>query len=407
MLACYLLMTGGDGAHIVVVARNQKQATILFNVAAMMIRKSPELASRCQVMKESIYYPRTMSTLEALPSEAESLEGLDYRAALIDELQVVPQDTVSTLMLAQGKRPESLCIGIGNPPAEMEGSVLVEWRNLHRELGDDFIVWREFSADEFQHHDMLCEHCIRLANPAYGDFLSIDVFERDARTVPESDYRRKRLCQFIESTESPLLVPETWDCLSTGSPVEPGSEIVVSVDSSFGGENADSTAIVIGTVSPKPHFDLWRVWKSDGRPDFRVNVLEVEDAIREACRAFVVREVTFDPFRMNRSIQVLAGEGIPCSEFPWSPQRVTKAVTDFRTAALNANFSHSGDKTLRDHVLAAKMVETNYGITVDKSSRKRSARKIDCLAALIPCHSRCVWLGTKPTKRKRAWSFAS
>ncbi|MCV7195402.1 terminase large subunit domain-containing protein [Mycobacterium angelicum] len=408
LLACwalYELFTGPDGGHIVVCARNQKQATILFNVARMMVQRSPELYSRCQVMKESVYYPRTLSTLEAMPSEAESLEGLDFSLALVDELQVVPQETVSTLMLAQGKRPISTLVGIGNPPAEMQDSPLVTWRNLHRELGDDFITWREFSADEFQHHDMLCDHCIELSNPAYGDFLSIDVFERDARTVPENDYRRKRLCQFVESNESPFLTADAWDDLSTGEAIKNGTEVVLSLDGSFGGSAADSTALVVGTVSATPHFDLLNIWEGDGSPDFRIDVLAVEDAIRQACRKYNVRELVADPFRWNRTLQVLAQENIPVAEFPWSPSRATKAVADVYSAAMNKNFTHSGNDNLRRHVLAAKLIETNSGITIDKSSRRRKSAKIDAIAALIMCNSRCVWLGTQRPKKNRAWAF--
>ncbi|ORA20041.1 terminase large subunit domain-containing protein [Mycobacterium arosiense] len=410
LLACwavYELFTGGSRGHVIICARNQKQASILFGIARALVKGSPELASRCQVLEEEIRIPHLESKFECLPSEAESLEGLNFSLCIVDELQYTPKATVAALDLAQGKRPESTLVGIGTPPAEKENSVLVEWRSLHRELGDDFLVWREFSADEFQHHDLLCEHCIRLANPAYGDFLAMDVFARDARMVPEPAYRRSRLCQFVESNESPLVGADVWDGLATPNPIPDGAEVVVGFDGSVGGQNADSTALVVGTVSPEPRFELFRLWENDGTPDFRIDVASVEDAIRAACHKYRVREVIADPFRWNASLQKLEGEKIPIVKFLWSsPKMVSQAVNDFRTAAINGNFTHSGDKRLREHVLATKMVETNYGITIDKTSRKTSAKKIDACAALIQAHTRCLFYANKPKRRMKVASWS-
>ena len=58
---------------------------------------------------------------------------------------------------------------------------------------------------------------------------------------------------------------------------------------------------------------VWRCLgehESDGSDDYRVPLLEVEDAIREACKRYRVREVVADPYRLNRSLQVLAAERI-------------------------------------------------------------------------------------------------
>jgi len=57
-------------------------------------------------------------------------------------------------------------------------------------------------------------------------------------------------------------------------------------------------------------------------------------------------------------------------------------------------------------VLAATVIETDHGLKLGKTSRKRDAQKIDLAACLVMAHSRCVWLGTKPKKRHRTVSFA-
>lgn len=163
-------------------------------------------------------------------------------------------------MLAQGKRPESTLLGIGTPPADPTNSVLVDWRNLAQEHGDEYITWREYSADGFQHHDPLCQHCIELANPAYGDFLAMDVFAREVKTTREHAYRRARLCQILPpENNNPFIPPDVWESLGTGVDTADGSEVVLALDGSF---NNDCTALLLATVSKTPHFMPYRVWSS-------------------------------------------------------------------------------------------------------------------------------------------------
>src|SRR6185312_8956295 len=169
---------------------------------------------------------------------------------------------------------------------------------------------------------------------------------------------------------------DVWDGLSTGKPIPDGAEVVIALDGSFGGAYADTTAVLLGTVSASPHFQPLRVWQSDGTDDYRVPLVEVEDAIREACKRFRVLEVVADPFRLNHSLQVLAAERIPISEFPHSPSRLTAATTDLYTAAQNGRMSHDGSELLRRHVLAATLVENDKGLKLGKVSRSRTAPKI-------------------------------
>ena len=51
-----------------------------------------------------------------------------------------------------------------------------------------------------------------------------------------------------------------WEGLSTGRPVPDGTEVVIALDGSF---SDDTTALLVGSVSPTPHFDaLQRVGPS-------------------------------------------------------------------------------------------------------------------------------------------------
>jgi hypothetical protein len=191
--------------------------------------------------------------------------------------------------------------------------------------------------------------------------------------------------------------------LSTGVGIADRSEVVIALDGSFGGAYSDTTALLLGTVSKTPHFHPLRVSASTGDPEFRVPLLEVEDEIRQACKRWKVRELIADPFRLNRTLQVLGAEGITVLEFPHTPTRLTAATTDLYSAAVNGRMTHSGDKTLTDHVMAATVIENDGGLRLGKTSRKRTAQKIDLASCLVMAHSRTTWLAG--VKKKRAYSF--
>src|SRR5690606_29470221 len=97
----------------------------------------------------------------------------------------------------------------------------------------------------------------------------------------------------------------------------------------------DTTALVAATVAAEPHLDVVQVWaKPVDDPEWRVPILEVEQAIRDACRTWDVVEVVADPFRFARTLQVLESERLPVVEFPWSTSRITAATGDFYNAAV-------------------------------------------------------------------------
>lgn len=399
-LSVYKLFTGNTGGSIVCCARTQSQAQILFTLARGFVETSPELLARCQVGRERLWVPRNRSEFECLVSEPQSLEGLNFSFCAVDEIGVTPRETVDVLMLAQGKRPESTLVGIGTPPADMSDSVLVDWRNMHREFGDEAIVWREFSADGFEHHDMLCDHCISLSNPAYGDFLAPDAFKAAAKSAREPAYRRARLCQFVSSNDSPFVTADQWDALAVDKVIPDGADVVIALD---GSHSRDCTALVIGTVEKVPHFDTLALF-TPGKGGV-IDVLAVEDCIRQAAKRLRVRECVFDPFRWARTGSVLSSEGINMVEFAHSPARLTKSTTELHANIVNGAITHSGDADLRSHVLAATVLESDAGLRLGKVSRSRNAPRIDLAAALNMCASRCHWLSNRPQKKNIMRTF--
>jgi len=150
-------------------------------------------------------------------------------------------------------------------------------------------------------------------------------------------------------------------------------------------------------VDTTPHLDVVGCWENPRPSDdsYRIDVLEVEDTIREACRRWQVLEITADPFRWQRSLAVLGDEALPVSEYPQSVARMTPATQGLFEAVVNGQVTHSGDKRLARHVAHAVLKVDVRGSRLVKESRK-SPRRIDLAVAAVMAHDRAVALARRP-----------
>lgn len=398
-MAVFVLMCGGPDVSVDVVAVDERQAQIVFGIAAKFIARHPALAERVQVYKDRLVYPATESDMTCLPGTAAALEGRNPTLCICDEGGRIDPEVYEVVALASGKRVSSTVLLIGTPGPRVD-NVLARFREHAQAHPEDTSqVYREIGAAGFEGHPTDCEHCWELANPGLDDFVHRDALAAlQPPKMTEAHFRRARLIQWVTDVEDPLVTADVWDALATGDHIPDGADVVIALD---GSHSRDHTALLVGTVASTPHFDTLAVFTPEQSVTGRIDVLAVENAVREACFRWNVREVVADPFRWNRTLQVLASEGITVTEFPHSPSRLTAATTDLHTAIVNGQITHSGDGALRSHVLAASVIENDGGLKLGKVSRSRHAPKIDLAACLVMNYSRCQWLATRKPKRYR------
>jgi phage terminase large subunit-like protein len=379
VLALYELVAGAEGAQVVVVATDERQAGIVHRVASRMVELHPDLEGRVQQYADALTVPARGSSFQVLPAVPKRLEGLDFTLAIVDEAGRVDQEVYEVVALATGKQASSVVLAIGTPGPELEQTVLGRLRSYALEHPDDqLVVWREHSAAGFEDHPVDCAHCWELANPALGDFLARDGL---AAVLPpkmrESSFRRARLCQLTDQLEEAWLPPGAWAAVASATrSIEDGAEVVLAFDGSF---NGDTTVLTVATVEERPHVDLVELWEAAGN---QVPIVDVEAAIRAACRRWRVLEIAADPFRWARSLQLLDGEGLPVLEYPQSPGRMTPATARFYEAVVNGQLTHSGDSRLARHVGNAILREDSRGARLSKET-KDSPRRIDAAVAAV------------------------
>ena len=171
-----------------------------------------------------------------------------------------------------------------------------------------------------------------------------------------------------------------WDECQSVREIPDGADVVLALDGSFSG---DSTALVAVEIAAFPHVQVAGHWeKLPGATDWRVDILEVEDAIRTACLRWHVKEITADPHLWARSLQILAEEGLPVTEFPQSPARMTPATKRTTDYVNTRAMTHSGDQALTRHVSNAVLRSDSRGTRLSKES-KSSERRIDLAVAMV------------------------
>lgn len=101
--AVALLLTCGDGeerAEVYGCAADRNQASIVFNVAADMVRMCPALAKRCKILesqKRLIYQP-TGSIYQVLSADVANKHGFNTHGVVFDELHTQPNRKLFDVM---------------------------------------------------------------------------------------------------------------------------------------------------------------------------------------------------------------------------------------------------------------------------------------------------------------------
>lgn len=400
------LTLGPDGGEAYSCAADRDQAKIVFDTAKRMVELQPELAEVLQVYRDAIYNPRTGTVYRALSAEAFTKEGLSPTFVAFDELHAQPnRELFDVMSLAQGARPEPLLVAITTAGVKTDntGRYSVCY-NLYEygkkiaagEVQDPsfFFAWWEMDPTL----DYRTAEAWQSGNPGYGDIVAAEDFESAVRRTPENEFKTKR-GNIFTSNSSAWLPHGAWDAIAADpAEIEPDTKVVLAFDGSF---NGDSTVIVAATV-PAPdqpvHLAPVAVWErpENAGPDWKVPVVDVEDAIRAACQRYHVLEIACDTYRWQRSFEILEDDGLPVVKYPQTPQRMTPATARFYEAVMNRTITHNGDPVLARHVANASLKTDSRGGSRLAKEDKSSTKRIDLAVASVMAVDRAAFYVNQP-----------
>jgi len=398
-------------------AQSREQAALVYALAAKMVRMNPDLAQAVQILEGT----KTLLCLElgiryrALSAEATTAYGLSPALIVHDELGQVrgPRSTLyEALETATGAQEEPLSIVISTqaPTDQDLLSILIDDALAGH---DPHTIVRLFTAPVTL--DPFTESTIKLANPAYGDFLSakeVRAMAEDARRMParEAEYRNLILNQRVEVT-NPFIAPQVWSaCGGVTGDISGAREVFAGLDLS---ETADLTAFVMvgkldddrwhvepvfwlpeegiaqKSVTDRVPYDMWaREGKMIACPGRTVSYEYVANFLADAVVRYKIKKIGFDRWNMRHLRPWLEKAGMSESlvkdkfaEFGQGWMSMSPAMRELEQALLQDKIRHGDHPVLQWCVANTIVVKDDAGNR--KPSKRKSVGRIDGTVALI------------------------
>jgi phage terminase large subunit-like protein len=420
-LLMLLFLVGPEAApnsQLFSAARSRDQASVLFNLAAKMVRLNQALSENLIIRDtaKEIFCPELGSKYKALSAEASTAFGLSPRFIAHDELGQVkgPRDSLydalETAVAAQDN-PLSVIISTQAPDDGDLLSILIDDAKTNR---DPRTVLRFQTAPPDL--DPFTEEAVRAANPAFDIFMNqtevLDMME-NARNMPsrQAEYENLVLNRRVDAS-NPFVSPVIWkSCGSAVADTFDGLPVYGGLDLS---EVSDLTALVLvapvkGVWNVKPTFWLpgdglsekaktdrvpYDLWKRNGDlvavPGRTVDYEYVAAHLRALFEDLDIRKIAFDRWNWRHlkpwllkagfSEDQLEGDRAVFEPMGQGFQSMSPALRDLESALLNGKIAHAGHPVLEWCARNATVQSDPAGNR--KLSKMKSHGRIDGMVAL-------------------------
>ena len=416
--AVALLLCCGDGeerAEVYGCAADRQQASIVFEVAADMVRMCPALSKRVKILasqKRIIYHPIN-SFYQVLSAEAYSKHGFNIHGVVFDELHTQPNRKLFDVMTkgsgdarmqplyflitTAGTDTNSICY-----ETHQKAKDILEGRKIDptfypviygADEGDDWTdpkVWKKANA---------CESAKQ--NPG-----------------EENSFRQLRLNQWVKQAVR-WMPMEKWDqCAFAVNEEELAGRVC------YGGLDLSSTTDITAFVLVFPPLDeedkfylLPYFWIPEETLDLRVrrdhvpydvwerqgflkttegNVVHygyIEKFIERLGERFNIREIAFDRWGAVQMVQNLEGMGFTVVPFGQGFKDMSPPTKELMKLTLEQRIAHGGHPVLR-WMMDNIFIRTDPAGNI-KADKEKSTEKIDGAIAAIMGLDRAIVYDTR------------
>jgi phage terminase large subunit-like protein len=413
-LALFELVSGRD-REIAIAAASRDQASILFEQAAGLVRRTPGLAEGVKVMRGyRVIASRTdHGRIRVLASDVDTVDGWLGDRAFVDELH---RHRSSALygVLRDGLGPRAGKMVAISTAGESEASVLGEMRSEARRLprvDRDGAHLRARSANgAYALHEWALDRdddvddmkVVKTANPASWQTPARLQQRHDSPSMLTHQWLRFA-CGIWVGQDAWWITGEDWAALEGGR-LEAGDRVTVGFD---GSRVSDSTALVLCRVEDGL-LELAGLWEAPPKgKGWEVPGGEVDAALAGVMERYKVVRGYFDPPLWQSEIDGWAREygDLSVLRYYTSKPRMMPAVERFRTDVVAGRVRHAGDARLTRHVLNAQTRETRGGYWLSKK-QPTSPDKIDAaIAAVLAYEARADELASPPRRRGSLVTF--
>ena len=425
--AVALLLCCGDGeerAEVYGCAADRQQASIVFEVAADMVRMCPALSKRIKLLssQKRIIYTPTNSFYQVLSAEAYSKHGFNIHGVVFDELHTQPNRKLFDVMTkgsgdarmqplyflitTAGNDTHSICY-----KTHQKAKDILEGRKI-----DPTFYPVIYGADESD--DWTSPEVWKKVNPSLGITVGIDKVKaacESAKQNPgeENSFRQLRLNQWVKQ-EVRWMPMDKWNACSFNV-----NEELLRGRVCYGGLDLSSTTDITAFVLIFPPLDeddkyhiLPYFWLPEDNLALRVNRDHVpydvwqrqgylkttegnvvhygfiENFIEELGKKYNIREIAFDRWGAVQMVQNLEGMGFTVVPFGQGFKDMSPPSKELMKLTLEQKIAHGG------HPVLSWMMD-NIFIRTDpagniKPDKQHSTEKIDGAVATIMALDRAI-----------------
>lgn len=423
-----LFMDQEPGAEIYSAAATRDQASVVFREVAQMLRQSPILLSKVEILDstKTIYLKHDRTTFyKAISADAGLNDGVNPHVVVFDEIhRQKSRELWDILVYGMATRLQPLMLGITTAGVEAESPICWELHEHTRQVNDKSLRDPSFygviySLGEKENWRVVGKPATGKkkatgwfkANPGLGVYKRLDMmkeFYRKAKLTPgnENAFRRFQLNQWL-SQLTRWLPMDKWDAGR-----KPFSFSDLSDRRCYAGldlsTNIDITALCLtfpvdDQVFLVPHFWMpesqvdtlstrdrvpYDAWVRQGlihlTPGNVIDYDFIRKTINELGDDYNIQEICFDPWNATQLSTQLDGDGfemIPLRQGFSSMSPPTKA---FERLVLSGKLRHNNNPVLRwmaDCVSVKRDPADNMKPV--KPDRAKSSKRIDGVVAAI------------------------
>lgn len=428
--AVALLLTCGDGeqrAEVYGAAADRQQASIVFDVAADMVRMCPALNKRVKILasQKRLVYEPTNSFYQVLSAEAYSKHGFNVHGVVFDELHSQPNrklyDVLTKgsgdarmqplffLITTAGTDTHSICYEIHQKAQDIIDG---------RKIGPTFYPVI-YGADDTE--DWTNPKVWKKCNPSLGETIGMDKVKtacESAKQNPgeENSFRQLRLNQWVKQAVR-WMPMDKWDKCAFAVREDDLKGRVC-----YGGLDLSSTTDITAFVLVFPPLDeedkyiiLPYFWIPEDTLDLRVkrdhvpydiwerqgylqttegNVVHygyIEKFIEELGKKFNIREIAFDRWGAVQMVQNLESMGFTVVPFGQGFKDMSPPTKELMKLTLEQKIAHGEHPVLRwnmDNIF----IRTDPAGNI-KADKEKSTEKIDGAVATIMALDRAIRCG--------------
>ena len=428
--AVALLLCCGDGeqrAEIYGCAADRGQATIVFDVAADMVRMCPALNKRCKILtsQKRILFTPTNSFYQVLSAEAYSKHGFNIHGVVFDELHTQPNRKLFDVMTkgSGDARMQPLYFLITTAGTDTN-SICFETHQKAKDILEGRKIDPTFYPVIYgagENEDWTDPKVWLKSNPSLGETIGMDKVQaacESAKQNPgeENSFRQLRLNQWVKQAVR-WMPMEKWDACAV-----PVNEEMLEGRVCYGGLDLSSTTDLTSfcLVFPpedeeEPYYVLPYFWVPEDTLDLRVkrdhvpydvwnrqgylettegNVVHygyIEKFIERLGEKFNIRDIAFDRWGATQMSQDLENMGFIVVPMGQGFASMSPPTKELMKLTLEKKIAHGGHPVLRwnmDNIF----IRTDPAGNI-KADKAKSTEKIDGAIAMIMALDRAIRCG--------------